>query len=74
MRTIVIRHGDPRKEKITTTVRNDISDEPGETGTISYKQFRMIKQLRGKKFSDWTEEERLEYEKLFSNNDTEEEN
>jgi citrate synthase len=71
----VYRHGDPRVEEIRETVRYDISDEPAEIGTISVEQLRMLIKLHDKNFSDLTENEKLEYEKLFSdnNNDTEEE-
>jgi citrate synthase len=69
----VYRHGDPRVEEIRETVRYDISNEPAEIGTISVEQLRMLIKLHDKNFSDLTEDEKLEYEKLFSNNDTEEE-
>jgi hypothetical protein len=76
MRTIIIEHGDPRKEKIRKTIRHDISDEPAEEGPIiKAKDLEIMSRLAEKNYSNLTEEEQKEYERLFSKNDnTEEEN
>jgi hypothetical protein len=64
-KTIIIRQGDPRKEEIRETIRNDIVENPAieldPPTRIKVKDLKMISKLAKKNYKNLTEEEQKDY-------------